>query len=491
MSPQNLGPGSAPDRGMYPAPPITTLLFGEYSPLSQVVLDHLCLPNQERKELEGCCSIRMPQNGAPGPGRVEPLGLWGSHGDRAGTPQEPPVDHLLTFLPSSPGVPSSPWEQRPPVSAPLNHFSTSTNWRMAQSMGVLCHILPVPHVVLGSPSLSLLAEPRSQALLPLLTFLPFRPGLPSSPGLPWELKKGSEGALQALPQPGAPAARSTWAPLEPQDAGKGELGTGQTPPAASSWDPQRARHRMCPQGAGWLLLTGTPGGPTGPTGPGGPWSPRSPGSPCGERRWWEHKGTHVPQPALGAGSVTGSGTLLGTGEGLAALPWTKKRGTGHWFQQEHSLNPPSPEVLTSRPGSPCFPRSPCRQGGGEDRDIPILPSPPEHPQPGAEGFQGDSSSRSIIPLSHSSHPWHPGTDIPPTWSSLTRSPAGPGGPGLPSSPLRPSSPGGPRSPCKREGWLELWGVMGVLWGNPQSPVPSPSLLAALGPQGHPTGSEEK
>lgn len=41
---------------------------------------------------------------------------------------------------------------------------------------------------------------------------------------------------------------------------------------------------MCPQGTGWPVLTGTPGGPRGPTGPGGPCSPRSPGSPCRERR---------------------------------------------------------------------------------------------------------------------------------------------------------------------------------------------------------------
>lgn len=81
-----------------------------------------------------------------------------------------------------------------------------------------------------------------------------------------------------------------------------------------------------------VVLTGRPGGPRGPTGPGGPCSPRSPGSPCRERRWWStrQQGTHLPQPALGAGSVTGSGTVLGTGEGLVALPWTKKHGTGHW-----------------------------------------------------------------------------------------------------------------------------------------------------------------
>lgn len=36
----------------------------------------------------------------------------------------PPMDDLLTFLPSSPGVPSSPWEQRLPVSA----HSTISTW---------------------------------------------------------------------------------------------------------------------------------------------------------------------------------------------------------------------------------------------------------------------------------------------------------------------------------------------------------------------------
>lgn len=76
------------------------------------------------------------------------------------------MDHLLTFLPSSPGVPSAPWEQRLPVSDPLNHFSMGTNQRMAQSMGVLCHILPSPYVVQGSLSLSNLGEPQRQALFP-------------------------------------------------------------------------------------------------------------------------------------------------------------------------------------------------------------------------------------------------------------------------------------------------------------------------------------
>lgn len=84
----------------------------------------------------------MPQNGAPGLSREQPPGLWGSHGDHAGTTQEPLVDHLLTFLPSSPGVPSSPWGQRLPVSAPLTHLSMGTNRGMAQSMGVLCHSSP-------------------------------------------------------------------------------------------------------------------------------------------------------------------------------------------------------------------------------------------------------------------------------------------------------------------------------------------------------------
>lgn len=76
------------------------------------------------------------------------------------------MDHLLTFLPSSPGVPSSPWEQRLPVSAPLNHPNMGTNRRLAQIMGALCHILPLPYVVLGSLSLSILGEPQSQPISP-------------------------------------------------------------------------------------------------------------------------------------------------------------------------------------------------------------------------------------------------------------------------------------------------------------------------------------
>lgn len=78
------------------------------------------------------------------------------------------MDHLLTFLPSSPGVPSSPWEKRLPVSAPLN---MGTNQRMAQSIGVLCHILPLLYEVQGSLFLSILGEPLSQALFPLTHIL--------------------------------------------------------------------------------------------------------------------------------------------------------------------------------------------------------------------------------------------------------------------------------------------------------------------------------
>lgn len=239
-----------------------TPLFGEYSPLSQVVLYHLCLPNQERKQLEGCCPIHCPRM---------VLLVWAgwSHqacGDHKGTTQEPPVDHLLTFLPSSPGVPSSPWEQRLPV----NSLNMGTKQRMAQSMGVPCHILPLPYAVLGSLSLSLLGEPQSQALFPLLTFLPFRPGLPSSPGLPWEEKKGSEGAPQALHQPEVPGphwslkvrGRGSWAQgeacqMDPAGIHRGH-GTGCVPRVQLAGTYRHTRRSQGTHGARWSLLPTQP-----------------------------------------------------------------------------------------------------------------------------------------------------------------------------------------------------------------------------------------
>lgn len=166
-------------------------------------------------------------------------------------------------------------------------------------------LLPLPYVVLGSLSLSILGEPQSQALLPLLTFLPFRPGLPSSPGLPWEEKKAVRepsrfSTSQGHQQPGVPGPH--WSLM-------GELGL----PDGSSWDPQRAWDRMCPQG-GWYLqgCRVVPGDPQGQVLP-APHAARA--APVGKEEGGStrQQGTHLPQPALGARSVTGSGTLLGTG----------------------------------------------------------------------------------------------------------------------------------------------------------------------------------
>lgn len=61
-----------------------------------------------------------------------------------------PHPGLLTFLPSSPGVPSSPWGHRLSVSTQLNLPSTGTAWDTdhtrdtAQSMGTLCCVSPLP-----------------------------------------------------------------------------------------------------------------------------------------------------------------------------------------------------------------------------------------------------------------------------------------------------------------------------------------------------------
>lgn len=162
--------------------------------------------------------------------RVEPPDLWGSHGDHTGTicGSLPYLSPILSWCPIfSLGTKAACQHPTEPSQHEFKPEGGSEH-------GVLCHILPLPYVVLGSLSLSILGEPQSQTLFPLLTFLPFRPGLPSSPGLPWEEKKGSEGAPQALHQPEAAAARGVRGPLEPQGAWKGELGSGPAPPDGSS-----------------------------------------------------------------------------------------------------------------------------------------------------------------------------------------------------------------------------------------------------------------
>lgn len=211
-----------------------------------------------------------------------------------------------------------------------------------------------------------------------------------------------------------------------------------------------AEGRMCPQGAGQLVLTGTPGGPRGPTGPGGPCSPRSPGSPCGESRWGEHRaaGHLCPTASPGRRDHAG-GTLLGTGDGPAALPQTEEHGTGHWSlvqgrwpQQEQNQNPPSPEVLTSRPGSPCFPGSPCRQEGGEGRDTPTLPHGPPMSIPSPEQrVSGGVAPPAPLPL-HPATPTHSlwGQLRPPTLDHTHPQPGGARGPGFAFQPVAAIQP---------------------------------------------------
>lgn len=121
-------------------------------------------------------------------------------------------------------------------------------------------------------------------------------------------------------------------------------------------------------GCSWLVLTGTPGGPRGPTGPGGPCSPRSPGSPCRERRWWEHRAAGHPS----ATASPASRECHWHSAGDRGEAWHRTLVPCKPDGRNTNLNLPSPEVLTSRPGSPCFPGSPCRQGRGEDRDIATL-----------------------------------------------------------------------------------------------------------------------
>jgi len=248
------------------------------------------LTRRERSERDAAPSTR--------PRMMLPDLAGRSHG---GTAQGPSGAQLLTFLPSSPGVPSSPWGHKLPVSTQLDHLGTGTAWdgngqqgHGSERGGSLPHsplafVLYWDHQPSGPPG-----EPQSQAPLPVLTFLPLRPGLPSSPGLPWE---EAEAVRESPP---AQATRGPRVPPQPQGAGKGELGAGRALADRPSWDrPQRALGRMHPRGAERLVLTGMPGGPRGPVGPGGPCSPRSPGSPCRERRRGStgQQGTRPPQLA--------------------------------------------------------------------------------------------------------------------------------------------------------------------------------------------------
>lgn len=196
--------------------------------------------------LEGCCPIHIPQNGAPCLGRVEPL----CFGDHMGTMQGPhrnhpwiislPFSHPLLVSHLLPG-------NKDCLSAPHSTISTWVQTRgWLRAWGFFATSFPCLMLYRDHYSSAFWESPIVKTCFPLLTFLPFSPGLPSSPGLPWQEKKGSEGAPQALHQPGAPAARSAWAPLEPQGAWKGELGIGRALPDGSSWDLWRAGDRMCP-----------------------------------------------------------------------------------------------------------------------------------------------------------------------------------------------------------------------------------------------------
>lgn len=111
------------------------------------------------------------------------------------------------------------------------------------------------------------------------------------------------------------------------------------------------------------------------------------------------------------------GTLLGTVP--LCCPGSQSPGQDagplqvQWCQRGHNPKLPSPEVLTSRPGSPCFPGSPCRQGGGEGRDTPTLPQAPhEHPRPRAEGVWGVSPF-SLSPVHSAAPPAAPRGDCAP------------------------------------------------------------------------------
>lgn len=100
-----------------------------------------------------------------------------------------------------------------------------------------------------------------------------------------------------------------------------------------------------------LLLTGIPGGPNGPIVPGGPCSPRSPGSPCKDRRRGEAQGSNRTQPLL---------REVRAQPGMVAWHGMGDETEASCPQQEKNALPHSQEILTSRPGSPCFPGSPCR-----------------------------------------------------------------------------------------------------------------------------------
>ena len=243
----------------------------------------------------------------------------------------------------------------------------------------------------------------------------------------------------------------------------------QTDPAGTD---HRGHWAGCIPGAqsGWYLrgCRGVPGGPWGQVVPA---RHAAQAAPAGKEDGGA-QGSRAPvRPSWLRGRD--GGTLLGTGDGPAALRQTKKLGTGH--QPLANAMAPATEVLTSRPGSPCFPGSPCRQGGGEARST--HPHPSSIPSPEQRVSRG-TALPAPSPTWHTApthRPW--GQPCPPPRTMLTRSPAGPGAPGLPSSPLRPSSPGGPRSPCKRAGW-ESWsrGAGHGCHGAALSPQP-PHLLS--------------
>lgn len=69
--------------------------------------------------------------------------------DHVGTMQAPPRTWLLTFLPSSPGVPSSPWGHRLSVNTHLNRSGTGTVWDGDRQQGCGSghgFFLPHPHL---------------------------------------------------------------------------------------------------------------------------------------------------------------------------------------------------------------------------------------------------------------------------------------------------------------------------------------------------------
>lgn len=381
----------------------------------------------------------LPQNDAPGPRQGEATLVCGDcaetaqgHPGLSSLPSSRPLP-ASRLLPRDTGCQSAPGStaQLPLARAPEDgdrHGGHSSERRGPLPHVPLAFMLDWDHWPSGP-----LSEPQSQALLPLLTFLPLRPGLPSSPGLPWEEAEAVREPPRCFPQHrqlGVPGphhgpsvqrgARHWVSPSRWSQLGLTVEGMGQhVPPGhmqvlASTY--RDAGRSQGAHGARQTLL---------------PTQPRKPlwGKEMGTTG---RLGTCLPQPALGGGSVAWRVAPC-RGWGTVPLCCSGPRSTGQdigplqaqWPQWEHKPNPPSPEVLTSRPGSPCFPGSPCRQGADEGRDTPALPQGPhEHPQPRAEDVQGGSSSCPIAPPSCSPHLQCPGEAMPPALDHTHPQPSG-------------------------------------------------------------------